>query len=54
MDGKNLEGQSRTKQAISYKALQFELKWKEEGKKNLCNRYRKGLRRIQIRNNNPA
>lgn len=54
MDGKNLEEQSKIEQAISYKALQVELKQKKEGKNNLYGEYEKGLKRTQMRYNKSA
>ena len=41
VDGKDLEGQSKKEQAVSHKALQVELKWKKDGKNNLCGGYGK-------------
>ena len=54
VDGKNLEGQSKTEQAISHKASQVELKWKKEGENNLRGGYGKGSKRTQMRHNKSA
>ena len=54
VDGKNLEGQSKTEQAISHKASQVELKWKKEGENNLRGGYGKGSKRTQMRQNKSA
>ena len=50
-DGRDLEVQSKTKQAVSHQTLQAELKWKKDGEHNLCGGYRKGLKSTQMRHN---
>lgn len=52
IDREDLEkGQSKTKQTVSPKASQIELKQKKEGKQNFHGRYGKSLKKTQMRHN---
>lgn len=43
------EEQSNMQQDISYKASKVEIKWNKEGEQNLHKRYKKSLKRTQMR-----